>query len=225
MTMTQDQWTAVDSYIDDSVLGSDTVLDGVLAASVAAGLPPIAISSSQGKFLFIMAKAIGAKRILELGTLGGYSGVCLARALPPDGHLVTVEVDPKHAEVARRSFERAGFAGVIDLRVGHALDVLPQLAAELQTPFDLAFIDADKGHYPEYLEWAVRLCRPGALIVADNVVRDGAVIDAASEDSSVRGVRRFMDRLGADRHLTATVIQTVGTKGYDGFAVVLVGTP
>ena len=223
--MTQDRWTAVDAYIAGSVLGSDTALDGVLEASAAAGLPSIAVSPSQGKFLFIMAKAIGAKRILELGTLGGYSGVWLARALPPDGHLITVEVDPKHAEVARRSFERAGVASVVDLRVGLALDVLPQLAAERPAPFDLTFIDADKGHYLEYLEWAIRLCRPGALIIADNVVRDGAVIAAASEDSSVRGVRRFMDRLGADRQVTGTVIQTVGAKGYDGVAVILVGTP
>ena len=222
--MTQDRWTAVDSYIDDTLLGHDAVMDAVLKATAAAGLPPIQVSPSQGKLLFIVAKAIGAKRILELGTLAGYSGVWLARALPPDGLLVTVEVDPKHAEVARRSFARAGLADVVDLRVGQALDVLPQLEAERQAPFDLAFIDADKDRYPEYLEWALRLCRPGALVIADNVVRDGAVIDAASEDPSVRGVRRFMDRLGADRHVEATAIQTVGVKGYDGLAVILVGT-
>jgi len=222
--MTQDRWTAVDAYIDESVLGSDTLLDGVLEASAAAGLPSIAVSPSQGKFLFIMAKAIGAKRILELGTLGGFSGVWLARALPPDGRLVTVEVDPKHAEVARGSFERAGVAGLVDLRVGKALDVLPQLEAE-GARFDLAFIDADKVHYPEYLDSAIRLCRPGALIIVDNVVRKGAVIDAASEDMSVRGVRRFMDRLGSDGRVTGTVIQTVGVKGYDGLAVIVVGTP
>jgi predicted O-methyltransferase YrrM len=222
--MTQDRWTAVDAYIDESVLGFDPVLNDVLEASAAGGLPSIAVSPSQGKFLFIIAKAIGARRILELGTLGGYSGVWLARALPPDGRLVTIEVDPKHAEVARRSFERAGVARVIDLRVGQALDVLPQLGAEESAPFDLAFIDADKGHYPEYLKWAVQLCRPGALIIADNVVRDGAVIDATSEDPAVRGVRRFMDQLGADGQVAATVIQTVGAKGYDGLAVLLVGT-
>jgi predicted O-methyltransferase YrrM len=223
--MPQDRWTAVDTFIDESLLGADTVLDGVLKASAAAGLPSIAVSSSQGKFLFIMAKAIGARRILELGTLGGYSGIWLARALPAGGHLVTVEVEPKHAEVARRSFEQAGVAGVVDLRVGRALDVLPQLEAERPAPFDLVFIDADKGHYAEYLDWAVRLCRPGALVIADNVVRDGAVIDATSQDPSVRGVRRFVDRLGADRQVTGTVIQTVGAKGYDGLAVILVGTP
>jgi predicted O-methyltransferase YrrM len=223
--MTQDRWTAVDRYIDDRLLTSDTVLESVLEASAAAGLPPIAVSPSQGKFLFIMAKAIGAKRILELGTLGGYSGVWLARALPPDGRLVTLEAATTHAEVARRNFERAGLADVVDLRVGQALDVLPQLEIDGSGPFDFAFIDADKGHYPEYVDWAIRLCRPGALIVADNVVRDGAVIDAASVDLSVHGVRKFMDRLGSDRTVAATVIQTVGTKGYDGFAVILVGKP
>lgn len=220
--MTQDQWTAVDGYIGESLLGSDPVLDGVLDAAAAAGLPAIAVSPSQGRFLSIMARAIGATRILELGTLGGYSGIWLARGLPPGGQLVTVEVDPKHADVARRSFERAGVSGVIDLRIGPALDVLPQLAAEGAAPFDLVFIDADKVHYREYFDWAVRLCRPGALIIADNVVRNGAVVDATSNDTAVRGVRRLMDRLGADGRVTATAIQTVGAKGYDGFAVALV---
>jgi predicted O-methyltransferase YrrM len=222
--MTHDQWTAVDRYIDESLLRSDRVLGRVLQASAAAGLPPIAVSPSQGKLLFIMAKAIGAKRILELGTLAGYSGVWLARALPPDGRLVTIEVNPKHAQVARRNFEHAGMTGLVDLRVGQALDVLPQLAAERQPPFDFAFIDADKSHYPEYLEWSINLCRPGGLIVADNVVREGAVIDATSEDPAVRGVRRFIDRLGTDPQITATVIQTVGAKGYDGLAIALVRT-
>jgi predicted O-methyltransferase YrrM len=221
--MTQDRWTAVDAYIDETLLGPDEVLADVLRASADAGLPTIAVSPSQGKFLFILAKAIGASRILELGTLGGYSGVWLARALSRNGQLVTIEVDPRHAEVARRNFDRAGVSDLVDLRVGQALDVLPQLEAKASAPFDLAFIDADKGHYPEYLEWAIRLCRPGALIIADNVVRDGAVIDARSEDPSVRGVRRFMDRLAADRQVTGTVIQTVGVKGYDGLAVLLVG--
>jgi predicted O-methyltransferase YrrM len=225
MTTTNDRWTAVDAYIDEIALGADPVLDDVLEACTAASLPSIAVSPSQGKFLFILAKAIGARRILELGTLGGYSGIWLARAMPPDGHLVTIEADPGHAAVARLNFERANVANVVDLRVGQALDVLRQLEAERSAPFDLAFIDADKGRYPDYLEWAIRLCRPGALIVADNVVRNGAVIDAASEDPSVRGVRRFMDCLGANRQVTGTVLQTVGAKGYDGMAVLLVGTP
>jgi predicted O-methyltransferase YrrM len=220
--MTQDQWTAVDAYIDDAVRASDDVLEGVLTASAAAGLPAIAVSPSQGKFLHILANAIGAKRILELGTLAGYSAIWLARALPPDGRLVTVELDPAHAEVARQSFARAGVSGLVDLRVGAAMDVLRALEAESAAPFDFVFIDADKGNYPDYFDRAMRLCRPGALIVADNVVRDGAVIDASSTDPAVIGVRRFMERVAADPRATATVLQTVGVKGYDGFAIVLV---
>lgn len=225
MTTSQELWTAVDAYIEEMALGADPVLDEVLASSAAAGLPAIAVSPSQGKFLFVIAKSLGARRILELGTLGGFSGVWLARALPLDGQLVTIEANSKHAEVARANFERAGVARVVDLRVGQALDVLSQLDAEGSAPFDLAFIDADKVRYPEYLEWAIRLCRAGALIVADNVVREGAVIDAASEDPSVRGVRRFMDGVRQHRQVTGTVIQTVGAKGYDGLALLLVGTP
>jgi predicted O-methyltransferase YrrM len=220
--MTQDRWTAVDAYIDDVVRASDEVLESVLKAGAAAGLPTIAVSPSQGKFLHILAKAIGAKRILELGTLGGYSAIWLARALPPEGKLVTVELDPAHAAIAQQSFVRAGVAGVIDLRVGAALDVLGRLEAERTALFDFVFIDADKGNYPEYFDRAVRLCRPGALIVADNVIRDGEVIDASSKDAAVIGVRRFMDRVAGNRRLTATALQTVGVKGYDGFAIVLV---
>ena len=221
--MTQDRWTAVDAYIDDAVRASDEALEGVLKAGAAAGLPAIAVSPSQGKFLHILAKAIGAKRILELGTLAGYSAIWLARALPPDGRLVTVELDPARAEVARRSFARAGVSGIIDLRVGAALDVLRTLETERAAPFDFVFIDADKGNYPDYFDRAVRLSRPGALIVADNVVRDGEVIDASSTDPAVIGVRRFMERVAGDRSVTATALQTVGVKGYDGFAIVLVG--
>jgi predicted O-methyltransferase YrrM len=223
--MTQERWTAVDRYLDDRLSGPDAVLDAVLDASAAAGLPTIAVSPSQGKLLFVLAKAVGARRILELGTLGGYSGTWLARALPADGLLVTVELDPAHADVARRSFERAGLAGVIDLRVGQALEILPQIGSEGLGPFDVVFIDADKEHYPEYLEWAIRLCRPGSLIVADNVVRKGAVIDADSKDPVVRGTRRFIEALATDGRVTATAIQTVGVKGYDGFAMILVTEP
>lgn len=225
MAMTNDQWTAVDRYIQDTLLGFDAALDAALNASAAAGLPPIAVSASQGKLLSIMAKAIGARRILELGTLGGYSGIWLARALPPGGVLITVELNPQHAEVARRSFERAGLAGVVDLRVGQALDVLPRLSAEGLGPFDFVFIDADKAHYPEYLDWAIRLCRPGGLIVADNVVREGAVLDATSTDSSVQGVRRLLASLASDPRVDATAVQTVGVKGYDGFALIRVAEP
>ena len=220
--MTQDRWTAVDTYIDETLVGHDAVLAAVLHASAAAGLPQIAVSASQGKFLFLMAQAIGARRILELGTLGGYSGIWLARALGSDGQLVTIEVDSRHADVARHSFARAGVADVVDLRVGQALDVLPRLEAEGGAPFDLAFIDADKANYAEYLDWAVRLCRHGALIIADNVVRGGAVVDTTSEDPSVRGARRFMEHLAAMPTVTATAIQTVGVKGYDGLAIILV---
>jgi predicted O-methyltransferase YrrM len=205
------------------VHASDAVLEGVQAAAAAAGLPAIAVSPSQGKFLHILAKAIGATRILELGTLAGYSAIWLARALPPNGRLVTVELDPAHAAVARASFERAGLAARVDLRVGAALDVLAALEASKTVPFDLVFIDADKGNYPEYLERAIRLCRPGSLIVADNVVRDGEVMNASSADPAVIAVRRFMQLLSNDRRLTATALQTVGVKGYDGFAFALVG--
>jgi predicted O-methyltransferase YrrM len=218
----QDRWTAVDSYIDATLIGPDGDLDAVLEASTAAGLPAIAVSPSQGKLLFLLAKAIGARRILELGTLAGFSGIWLARALPPDGRLVTVEVDPAHASVARRSFEGAGVSKAVDLRIGAALDVLPRIAAEKSGPFDFVFIDADKGNYARYLDWAVRLSRPGSLIIVDNVVRDGEIIDAGSEDALVRGVRQFMAALENDPRVTATAIQTVGVKGYDGFAVILV---
>lgn len=220
--MTDVRWTEVDTYIDDTVLGSDAVLDDVVEASRVAGLPSIAVSPSQGKLLFILAKAISAKRILELGTLGGYSGIWLARALPVSGQLVTIELETRHADVARQNFERAAVAGCVDLRVGSAHEVLAQLEAEDGPPFDLVFIDADKCRYPEYFQRAVRLCRPGALIIADNVVRNGAVVDAASDDPSVRGVRRFIDAVTADERVTGTVIQTVGVKGYDGLAVLLV---
>jgi predicted O-methyltransferase YrrM len=220
--MTQDRWTAVDRYIDGSLVKADVALDAVLEESAAAGLPAISVSPAQGKLLFVLARAMGARRILELGTLGGYSGIWLAHALPPGGRLVTIEVDPAHAAVARRSFERAGVSPLIDLRLGAALDVLPRLAAEGGAPFDLVFIDADKGNYAEYLDWAVRLCRPGSLIVADNVVRHGEVIDAASDDPGVQGIRRFITALEADTRVTATAIQTVGVKGYDGFAAIVV---
>lgn len=223
--MTQERWTTVDRYVEESLLEPDAALDAALAASEAAGLPPINVSPPQGKLLFVLAKAMGARRILELGTLGGYSGIWLARALPPDGVLVTLEVDPKHAEVARRNFDRAGVTPRIDLRVGSALDLLPRIEAESRGPFDVVFIDADKPHYAEYLEWSIRLSRPGSLIIADNVVREGAVADAASNDPLIQGVRRFIAAVGADRRVSATAIQTVGGKGCDGFAAIVVNGP
>ena len=216
------QWTAVDEYIDRSLVKPDAALDFVLEASAAAGLPAISVSASQGKLLFLLARAIGARRILELGTLGGFSGIWLARALAAGGQLVTVEADPAHAVIARQSFDRAGVADLVELRVGAALEILPRLAAEAGPPFDLVFIDADKGNYAEYLDWAIRLCREGGMIIADNVVRDGQVIDPASDDASVRGARRFMSAVATDPRVTATAIQTVGVKGYDGFALMLV---
>jgi predicted O-methyltransferase YrrM len=220
--MTQDQWTAVDRYITDLFVPSDAALDGVLEASTAAGLPPINVAPNQGKLLLLLARALGARTILEIGTLGGYSTIWLARALPVDGLLITLETNPKHADIARANIVRAGLADVVELRLGPALDTLPRLAAEGRGPFDLIFIDADKPGYPEYLPWALELSRRGSVIIADNVVRDGAVADEASGDPRVQGVRRFNELLAAEPGVTATLIQTVGSKGYDGFAIALV---
>ena len=221
--MTDERWAAVDAYLETALLDTDPALAAIGESAAAAGLPPVAVSATQGKLLFTLARAIGARRILELGTLAGYSGVWLARALPAVGHLITVEIDPRHAEVARANFGRAGVLDRISLHVGPALEVLRRFEAEAVALFDFVFIDADKVSYPDYLEVAVRLCRPGALILADNVVRDGAVADAASDDESVQGVRRMIERARQMPGLTGTVIQTVGAKGYDGFALFVVG--
>ena len=220
--MTQKQWTAVDRYITDLFAPPDPALDAALQASAAAGLPPHDVSPTQGKLLLLLARVQGARTILEIGTLGGYSTIWLARALPAGGRLITLEADPKHAEVARANIARAGLAAVVELRLGPALDTLPQLAAEGRGPFDLIFIDADKPNNPEYFAWALKLSRRGSLIIADNVVRNGAVVDAASSDPSVQGVRRFHELLAAEPRVSATAIQTVGSKGYDGFAIALV---
>jgi predicted O-methyltransferase YrrM len=218
----RETWTAVDDYVTDLLIPPDPTLDAALAAADAAGLPPIQVSPAQGKLLALLAQLRGARAILEIGTLGGYSTIWLARALPPDGRLVTLEAEPRHADVARANIARAGLAARIDLRVGRALDTLPGVAADARAPFDLIFIDADKPSIPEYFDWALRLSRRGTLIIVDNVVRDGALADATSEDPSVQGVRRFMTRMAAEPRVSATVIQTVGTKGYDGFALALV---
>jgi len=218
----REQWTAVDAYLTGLLAPNDDALDAALASSAAAGLPGIHVSRAQGKLLHVLALALGARRILEIGTLGGYSTIWLARALPADGRLVTLEMDPAHAAVARANVERAGLGSVVDVRVGAALVTLPTLEAEGAGPFDLIFIDADKTGYPDYLGWALRLARPGTLIVADNVVRDGNVADPASTDPSVRGVRRFLEMVAADKRLAATAIQTVGGKGWDGLAVAVV---
>lgn len=212
----------VDAYIADLTGQHDDALTAALAASEAAGLPSIAVSANQGKLLQVLARACGARRILEVGTLGGYSTIWLARALPPDGKLVTLEFEPKHAEVARANFVRAGLDGQIDLRLGKALDLLPQLETEGAGPFDFIFIDADKPPYPEYFEWAVRLARPGALIVADNVIRGGRVLDPNSPDENVPGVRRLNAMLADNPAVTATILQTVGAKEHDGMVLAVV---
>ena len=219
--MPQETWTAVDAYFDDLLAPSDDVLDAALVASDAAGLPPHQVARNQGKLLALLAQLCGARSILEIGTLGAYSTIWLARALPPGGRVVTLEADPKHAEVARANLARAGLDGVVELRAGRAVDSLAALAAEGAGPFDLVFIDADKPSNPEYLAWALRLTRRGSVIVADNVVRDGKVVDPHG-DASVQGVRRFLERVAAEPRLSATALQTVGSKGYDGFAIALV---
>jgi predicted O-methyltransferase YrrM len=221
--MSQELWTSVDRYITDLLVPSDAALEGALAASAEAGLPAINVAPNQGKLLQLLAQLQGARAILEVGTLGGYSTIWLARALPPGGRLITLEADPKHAEVARANIARAGLASVVELRLGRAQDTLPQIAAEGRGPFDLIFIDADKTGYPEYFAWALKLSRRGSLIVADNVVRKGAVADPNSSDPMIQGVRRFHELVAAEPRVSATAIQTVGIKGYDGFAIALVG--
>jgi predicted O-methyltransferase YrrM len=212
-----DQWTAVDGYIDDSLLPLDPALEGALRSSAAAGLPPIQVSAAQGKFLMLLAQIQGARSILEIGTLGGYSAIWLARALSPGGRLISLEVNPEYAKLAGDNVARAGLGGVVEIRVGRAIETLPTLAG--QAPFDLIFIDADKPSNPDYFAWAMRLARPGTIIVVDNVVREGRVIDASSSDASIQGTRRLFERMGAEKRVSATAIQTVGTKGYDGFAI------
>ncbi|MFG1392663.1 O-methyltransferase [Xanthobacter agilis] len=219
---TEAVWSAVDDYLTGHLLPDDPVLAATLEASTAAGLPPIAVSAAQGQMLHLFALMLGARRILEIGTLGGYSTLFLARALPADGRLVTLEAMPHHAEVAAANFKRAGLDHKIDLRVAPAIETLPKLEAEGAGPFDLVFIDADKPSNTDYLRWALRLTRPGGIIICDNVVRNGAVLDGASADASVQGVRRFFDALSAETGVTATAIQTVGAKGYDGFAMIRV---
>jgi predicted O-methyltransferase YrrM len=215
-------WTAVDRYITDMLAPGDPALKAALEASAKAGLPEIQVAPNQGKLLHMLARVQGAREILEIGTLGGYSTIWLARALPKDGRLITLEADPKHAEVAQGNIARAGLAGIVDLRLGPALDTLPKIAAERRGPFDLIFIDADKPSIPDYFTWALKLSRPGSLILVDNVVRGGAVIEPRSEDASVQGVRKFFAMLAAEPRVTSTAIQTVGSKGYDGIAIALV---
>ena len=220
--MSEAQWTAVDDYIASLFSPADPALPGALATTAAAGLPSISVSPNQGKLLFLLARLQGARAILEIGTLGGYSTIWLARALPADGRLITLEIDPKHAEVARGNIARAGLAGMVEIQIGPARDSLARLVAQGGGPFDVIFIDADKTGYPEYLGLALQLSRPGTLIIADNVVRKGEIADAGSKDPQVQAVRRFNQLLADEPRVSATVIQTVGAKGYDGIALALV---
>ena len=213
-------WTAVDRYVNAHVVAEDDVLREATAACERAGLPPISVTPSQGKLLFLLARLRRAGNVLEIGTLGGYSTIWLARAVAPDGQVVTIEIDPKHADVAGANITRAALSPIVDIRVGNALDVLPSLGAH--PPFDLVFIDADKEHVPEYYEWALKLSAPGSLVIVDNVVREGHLIDATGADARVQGVRRLHELIAGDSTVQATTIQTVGAKGYDGFTLVLV---
>jgi predicted O-methyltransferase YrrM len=220
--MSKELWSEVDAYYADLLVRPDEALEAALAASDAAGLPTIAVAHNIGKLLHLMARSMGARRILEIGTLGGYSTIWLARALPADGRLLTLDFDPKHTEVARGNIERAGLAHLVEQREGPALDTMAELVEAGEAPFDFIFIDADKESYTEYLEWSLKLSRPGTMIVADNVVRAGQISDAASADPLVRGVRRFNEALAAEPRVSATAIQTVGVKGHDGLAIALV---
>jgi predicted O-methyltransferase YrrM len=220
--LSDERWSEVDAYVDEMLLGSDPSLDAALAASTEAGLPAIAVSPPQGRFLNLLARIHGARSILELGTLGGYSTIWLARALPADGRLVTLELDPGYAAVAEANVARAGVADVVEQRVGPASDGMRDLISEGAGPFDLIFIDADKQGTPEYFELALELSRPGGLILVDNVVRGGALVDRDSDDARALGMRRFHELAAAQPRVEATTIQTVGVKGYDGFTLLLV---
>jgi predicted O-methyltransferase YrrM len=220
--MSEELWAAVDGYIVDTVVHADPVLDAAVKATEDAGLPLIQVSAAQGKLLHVLARMQRARAILEIGTLGGYSTIWLARALSDGGFVTTIEVDPKHQDVARANVERAGLTARVDFRLGPALDILPQLAGERGGPFDFVFIDADKPNIPIYYDWAIRLSRPGAAIVVDNVIRDGKLVERDTNDPAVIGVRRLHEALKADPRVTATTIQTVGAKGYDGFTLIFV---
>jgi predicted O-methyltransferase YrrM len=220
--MTQELWTEVDRYIVENSIPRDPLLEEALKANVAAGLPTIDVAPNQGKLLHLLARIQGAKRVLEIGTLGGYSTIWLARALPSDGSLITLEAEAKHAKVATENIKRAGLSSIVELRLGPALDSLAQLHKEGVPPFDFIFIDADKQNIPRYLEWSLRLSRPGTVIITDNVVRDGAIINPEDPDPRVQGVRRFFEMVAAESRLDATTLQTVGSKGYDGFTLAVV---
>jgi predicted O-methyltransferase YrrM len=220
--MTKDIWEAVENYLDKTLIPPDSALDAALADATAANLPAIQVASVHGKLLHLLARIMGARNILEIGTLGGYSTIWMARALPDGGRIVTLEADPKHADVAQKNFTRAGVADKVELRLGKALDTLPKVAADGRGPFDMFFIDANKSNMPEYFEWSLKLARKGSVIIADNVVREGAVLDAKSKDADIQGIRRFLEMVGKEKRVSGTALQTVSTKNYDGFALVLV---
>ncbi len=220
--MSQTQWTAVDTYFDGLFAPSDSVLDAALQATADAGMPPISVSPQQGKLLHVLVRSHNVRTILEIGTLGGYSTICLARALPADGRLLSLEIDPKHADVARGNLAHAGLSDKVEVRVGSAHDTLPRLVDDNRAPFDLVFIDADKTSSSAYLGWALKLTHGGSLIIIDNVVRNGGVADATSSDANVIGVRQALEMMAGEPRLNATALQTVGSKGYDGFALALV---
>jgi predicted O-methyltransferase YrrM len=220
--MSEKRWSAVDAYFGATIVGRDSVLEAALAANAAAGLPPIDVSPAHGKMLYLMARMAGAQKALEIGTLGGYSSICIARALPPEGRLLTLEALAKHADVARANIARAGLGDRVEVRLGPALDSLPKVEAEGLGPFDFVFIDADKSNNANYLTWALRLSRPGTAIVVDNVVRSGRIADASGRDADVTGTRRMFEMMAREPRLEATAIQTVGDKGWDGFALAIV---
>ena len=220
--MSQEQWTSVDNYFDGLFAPSDAVLTAALKATTEAGIPAINVSPTQGKLLHLLARMHNVRSILEIGTLGGYSTIWLARALPADGRLITLEINPDHAEVARANIAQAGLSAQVEVRVGKAIDSLPQLHEEGAGPFDLVFIDADKVSTPDYLAWAFRLTKPGSLIIIDNVVRNGAVADPTAADPNVQGVHKALAMLAEDKRVISAATQTVGSKGYDGFAMALV---
>ncbi|EMY32976.1 O-methyltransferase [Arthrobacter crystallopoietes BAB-32] len=223
MSVAEERWLEVDRFLTGTLVGEDGVLAQAREASAAGGLPHIEVSAPQGKLLMLLAQLTGARKVLEIGTLGGYSTIWLARGLPEDGEIITCEYEPKHAEVAQQNLERAGLAGKVSIRVGAALDTLPRLEAEEAGPFDLVFIDADKVNNANYVQWALKLTRPGSLIVLDNVVRGGSVLDSGEgnddEAAAIRGTRGALELLGSDERLEATAVQTLGAKGWDGFAL------
>jgi predicted O-methyltransferase YrrM len=220
--MTQEVWTAVDDYFSNLLAPADAALEEALRSSTAASLPPINVSATQGKLLQLLARILGARNILEIGTLGAYSTIWMARALPAGGKVITLEADAKHADVARKNIAFAGLDDKIALRFGPALETLPNIAAEKLPPFDLSFIDANKSQMPEYFSWCLKLTRPGGMIIADNVVRSGNVVDANTANADIQGIRRFLEIAAKEPRVSATALQTVNSKGYDGFAVLLV---